>query len=212
MINLPNYERWSNYANLDSKLRDEMNHMNEKDLYESFYTNMEFGTAGIRGILGPGTNKMNIYTVRKASEAFARYILENIKNPLERGIVVAHDNRMMSREFCLESAKVFAAHGIKTYIFDSLRPTPELSYAVRELKAAGGVVITASHNPKEYNGYKVYDEEGCQLVPHLIDKLLVHYNAIEDELAIEVDEKTTEGITSSDKAVEKKLIESKLKN
>ena len=195
MINLPNYERWSNYANLDSKLRDEMNHMNEKDLYESFYTNMEFGTAGIRGILGPGTNKMNIYTVRKASEAFARYILENIKNPLERGIVVAHDNRMMSREFCLESAKVFAAHGIKTYIFDSLRPTPELSYAVRELKAAGGVVITASHNPKEYNGYKVYDEEGCQLVPHLIDKLLVHYNAINDELAIEVDEEKAKVLT-----------------
>ena len=133
MNNLPNYKRWSNYANLDLKLRDEMNHMNEKDLYESFYTNMEFGTAGIWGILGPGTNKMNIYTVRKASEAFARYILENINNPLERGIVVAHDNRMMSREFCLESAKVFAAHGIKTYIFDSLRPTPELSYAVREL-------------------------------------------------------------------------------
>ena len=195
MNNLPNYKRWSNYANLDSKLRDEMNRMNEKDLYESFYTNMEFGTAGIRGILGPGTNKMNIYTVRKASEAFARYILENINNPLERGIVVAHDNRMMSREFCLESAKVFAAHGIKTYIFDSLRPTPELSYAVRELKAAGGVVITASHNPKEYNGYKVYDEEGCQLVPHLIDKLLVHYNAIEDELAIEVDEEKAKVLT-----------------
>ena len=195
MINLPNYERWSNFANLDSKLRDEMNRMNEKDLYESFYTNMEFGTAGIRGILGPGTNKMNIYTVRKASEAFARYILENISNPLERGIVVAHDNRMMSREFCLESAKVFAAHGIKTYIFDSLRPTPELSYAVRELKAAGGVVITASHNPKEYNGYKVYDEEGCQLVPHLIDKLLVHYNAIEDELAIKVDEEKAAVLT-----------------
>lgn len=189
MSNLPNYERWSNFENLDEVLREEMKLMNEKDIYESFYTNMEFGTAGIRGILGPGTNKMNIYTVRKASEAFARYILENIKNPLERGIVVAHDNRKMSREFCLESAKVFANHGIKTYIFDSLRPTPELSYAVRELKAAGGVVITASHNPKEYNGYKVYDEEGCQLVPHLIDKLLVHYNSIEDELAIEVDEK-----------------------
>lgn len=189
MSNLPNYERWSNFENLDEVLREEMKTMNEKEIYESFYTNMEFGTAGIRGILGPGTNKMNIYTVRKASEAFARYILENIKNPLERGIVVAHDNRKMSREFCLESAKVFANHGIKTYIFDSLRPTPELSYAVRELKAAGGVVITASHNPKEYNGYKVYDEEGCQLVPHLIDKLLVHYNSIEDELAIEVDEK-----------------------
>ena len=195
MSNLPNYERWSNFENLDKVLREEMEKMNEKDIYESFYTNMEFGTAGIRGILGPGTNKMNIYTVRKASEAFARYILENINNPLERGIVVAHDNRKMSREFCLESAKVFANHGIKTYIFDSLRPTPELSYAVRELKAAGGVVITASHNPKEYNGYKVYDEEGCQLVPHLIDKLLVHYNSIEDELAIAVDEKRAQELT-----------------
>ena len=195
MAVLPNYERWSKFEKLDSSLRVEMNNMNEKDLYESFYTNMEFGTAGIRGILGPGTNKMNIYTVRKASEAFARYILENIQNPRERGIVIAHDNRMMSREFCLESAKVFAAHDIKTYIFDSLRPTPELSYAVRELKAAGGVVITASHNPKEYNGYKVYDEEGCQLVPHLIDKLLVHYNAIENELEVAVDEEKAKVLT-----------------
>ena len=192
---LPNYERWSKYVNLDNSLREEMNNMNEKDLYESFYTNMEFGTAGIRGILGPGTNKMNIYTVRKASEAFARYILENIQNPHERGIVIAHDNRMMSREFCLESAKVFAAHDIKTYIFDSLRPTPELSYAVRELKAAGGVVITASHNPKEYNGYKVYDEEGCQLVPNLIDKLLVHYNSIENELEVAIDEEKAKELT-----------------
>ena len=195
MAVLPNYERWSKFEKLDNSLRIEMNNMNEKDLYESFYTNMEFGTAGIRGILGPGTNKMNIYTVRKASEAFARYILENIQNPRERGIVIAHDNRMMSREFCLESAKVFAAHDIKTYIFDSLRPTPELSYAVRELKAAGGVVITASHNPKEYNGYKVYDEEGCQLVPHLIDKLLVHYNAIENELEVAVDEEKAKVLT-----------------
>jgi len=195
MLDLPNYKRWKEFANLDQELLREMNQMNEKDLYESFYANMEFGTAGIRGILGPGTNKMNIYTVRKASEAFARYIEENVHNPFERGIVIAHDNRKMSREFCLDSAKVFAAHGIKTFIFDSLRPTPELSYAVRELKAAGGVVITASHNPKEYNGYKVYDEEGCQLVPHLIDKLLVHYNAIDDELNIKVDEKKAKELT-----------------
>ena len=188
MVELVNYKRWNEYSALDSKLREEMNKMSEKELFESFYTNMEFGTAGIRGILGPGTNKMNIYTVRKASEAFARYLLENVSNTLQRGIVIAHDNRNMSREFCIESAKVFATHGIKTFIFDSLRPTPELSYAVRDLKAAGGVVITASHNPKEYNGYKVYDEEGCQLVPDLIDKLLVHYNAINDELAIEVNE------------------------
>ena len=110
-----------------------------KDLYESFYTNMEFGTAGIRGILGPGTNKMNIYTVRKASEAFARYLLENVENVLERGIVIAHDNRHMSREFCVESTKVFAAHGIKSYIFDALRPTPELSYAVRKFSAVSTV-------------------------------------------------------------------------
>ncbi len=194
MVELVNYKRWNEYSALDPKLREEMNKMSEKELFESFYTNMEFGTAGIRGILGPGTNKMNIYTVRKASEAFARYLLENVSNTLQRGIVIAHDNRNMSREFCIESAKVFATHGIKTFIFDSLRPTPELSYAVRDLKAAGGVVITASHNPKEYNGYKVYDEEGCQLVPDLIDKLLVHYNAINDELAIEVNEDKYESL------------------
>ena len=194
MVELVNYKRWNEYSALDPKLREEMNKMSEKELFESFYTNMEFGTAGIRGILGPGTNKMNIYTVRKASEAFARYLLENVSNTLQRGIVIAHDNRNMSREFCIESAKVFATHGIKTFIFDSLRPTPELSYAVRDLKAAGGVVITASHNTKEYNGYKVYDEEGCQLVPDLIDKLLVHYNAINDELAIEVNEDKYESL------------------
>ena len=135
MVELVNYKRWNEYSALDPKLREEMNKMSEKELFESFYTNMEFGTAGIRGILGPGTNKMNIYTVRKASEAFARYLLENVSNTLQRGIVIAHDNRNMSREFCIESAKVFATHGIKTFIFDSLRPTPELSYAVRDLKA-----------------------------------------------------------------------------
>ncbi len=159
-----NYERWFNCETLDPSLKAELIAMNEKEKEDAFYTDLEFGTAGMRGILGAGTNRMNIYTIRKANVGFAKYIL-GLENGKERGVAIGYDNRHMSYRFAVESAKVLATFGIKSYIFESLRPTPELSYAVRFLKCAGGIMITASHNPKEYNGYKVYDDTGCQLIP-----------------------------------------------
>lgn len=187
-MDLLNYSRWINCPELDKDLKAQMMSMTKDEAFDAFYCDLEFGTAGLRGILGPGTNRMNIYVIRKASEAFARYLVAEIDNSLEKGIVIAHDNRRNSLLFCVEAAKVFSTHGIKVYIFDSLRPTPELSYAVRKLNACAGIVITASHNPKEYNGYKVYDENGCQLVPKLIDRLLVYYNQVGSELDVKIDE------------------------
>ena len=139
----------------------------------------------MRGILGAGTNRMNIYTIRKANVGFAKYVL-GLPEGKERGVAIGYDNRHMSYKFAIESAKVLATYGIKSYIFESLRPTPELSFAVRYLKCAGGIMITASHNPKEYNGYKVYDDTGCQLIPEWADQVVTYVNEVEDELAIEV--------------------------
>ena len=153
------YQRWVNCENLDPSLKAELASMNEKEKEDAFYMNLEFGTAGMRGILGAGTNRMNIYTIRKANVGFAKYVL-GLPEGKERGVAIGYDNRHMSYKFAIESAKVLATYGIKSYIFESLRPTPELSYAVRYLKCAGGIMITASHNPKEYNGYKVYDDTG----------------------------------------------------
>jgi len=178
-------EYWKNFKALDPQLKVLLEKASETELKDAFYTNLEFGTAGMRGLLGPGPNRLNIYTIRKANLAFARYLLQYPKAK-ERGIAIAYDNRHMSKEFAMESAAVMAKHGIKSYVFSSLRPTPELSYAVRYLQCEGGIVVTASHNPKEYNGYKVYDEKGCQLVPHLIDQVINEINKIEDELTIDV--------------------------
>ena len=180
-----NYERWLNHPNVDTSMKLELASMSEKDKEDAFYTNLEFGTAGMRGILGPGTNRMNIYTIRKANVGFAKYIL-GLENGKERGIAIGYDNRHMSYRFAIESAKILATFGIKSYIFESLRPTPELSFAVRYLHLAGGIMITASHNPKEYNGYKVYDETGCQLIPEWADQVVQYVNAVEDELDIAV--------------------------
>ena len=146
--------------------------MSNEDIDDAFYKDIEFGTAGMRGIIGPGTNRINFYTVRKATIGFAQYLLAKFKNARERGVVISHDNRHMSREFVFECAQVLNLMGFRAFIFDSLRPTPELSFGVRFKRACGGIMITASHNPKEYNGYKVYDENGCQLVPKKIEKLL----------------------------------------
>lgn len=179
------YEQWLNYEGLDDSLKSSLIEMDEKEKEDAFYMNLEFGTAGMRGILGAGTNRMNIYTIRKANVGFAKYIL-NLINGKERGVAIAYDNRHMSYKFALESAKVLATYGIKSYIFESLRPTPELSYAVRYLKCAGGIMITASHNPKEYNGYKVYDDTGCQLIPEWADEVVEYVNQVENELDIEV--------------------------
>jgi len=176
---------WKNHPNLDPKLREELNRLSESELKDAFYTNLEFGTAGMRGLLGVGCNRLNIHTIRKANVAFARY-LSQYPNVFKTGVAIAYDNRYMSKEFAQESANVLASFNIPSYVFTTLRPTPELSFAVRELGCEGGIVITASHNPKEYNGYKVYDNKGCQLIPELINQVIHEINKIDDELAIEV--------------------------
>ena len=181
------YERWRNKENLDSELKALLLEAegNEKELEDCFYKKLEFGTAGMRGEIGPGPNRMNVYTVRKASAGLAAYIGANGEEAKKRGVVIAYDSRHKSPEFAMEAAKTLAENGVQTYVFDELRPTPELSFAVRELNAFAGIVITASHNPPEYNGYKVYGEDGAQLPPADADKLTGYVNAIENELEIE---------------------------
>ncbi len=176
--------RWKTHPNLDSKLKKELDAMNEEELNDAFYTTIEFGTAGMRGLLGPGTNRINIHTIRKANVGFAEYICAAGDEAKKRGIAIGYDNRHMSKEFADDSAKLLATYGIRSYVFESLRPTPELSFAVRHFNCFGGIMITASHNPKEYNGYKLYDDKGCQLIPSLAQQVIDRVNAVEDELAI----------------------------
>ncbi|MCM3640618.1 phospho-sugar mutase [Priestia aryabhattai] len=192
-------DKWLTFNELDAKLKEELLIMkeNEKESEDAFYKNLEFGTGGMRGELGPGTNRLNVYMVRKVTEGLACYIDESGEEAKKRGVVVAYDSRHKSPEFALEVAKVLGHHGIKAYIFDGLRPTPELSYAVRYLNAFAGIVITASHNPPEYNGYKVYDEDGGQLPPAAADNIISHMNRVENELFISVKEEQellTEGL------------------
>lgn len=182
------YKRWNDKTDLDTELRlllSDLEH-NDKAREDSFYKNLEFGTGGMRGEIGAGTNRMNLYTVRKASEGLARYIESFGDEAKKRGVAIAYDSRHKSPEFAMESAKTLASHGIQTYVFEELRPTPELSFAVRYLNAFSGIVITASHNPPEYNGYKVYGEDGGQLPPAAADEVIARVNEIEDELSIEV--------------------------
>ncbi|MQR87693.1 phospho-sugar mutase [Bacillus megaterium] len=181
-------EKWLTFDDLNKELKDQLLVMqeNEKTVEDAFYKNLEFGTGGMRGELGPGTNRLNIYMVRKATEGLACYIEENGEEAKKRGVVLAYDSRHKSPEFALEVAKVLGQHGIRTYIFNELRPTPELSFAVRYLEAFAGIVITASHNPPEYNGYKVYGEDGGQLPPAAADTIISYVNAVENELTIPV--------------------------
>lgn len=181
------YLKWLNHPNLDPSYKPVLEAMSEQEITDAFYTNIEFGTAGMRGVLGPGTNRINLHTIRKANTGFAQYIIANGKDAMNRGVAIGYDNRHMSYEFAMDCAKSLAANNIKAYVFESLRPTPELSFAVRHLNCFGGIMVTASHNPKEYNGYKLYDEKGCQLVPHLAQQVIDRVNAIEDELAISID-------------------------
>ena len=181
---LEKVELWKNYKDLDPVLREELESMDDKELREAFTHDITFGTGGLRGTLGAGTAHVNYYMLRKATYGFGKY-LERFYDAHTRGVVIAHDNRRYSHEFALDTAKVFASMGFKVYLFESLRPTPELSYAVRYLSAIGGVMITASHNPKEYNGYKIYDEYGCQLVPHLADMVIEEINKVTDYFAID---------------------------
>ena len=160
---------WKDIINLDSKLKKELLSLSEEEQKEAFYQELEFGTGGLRGIVGVGTNRLNIYTLKKTNIAYSKYLLSIFDNP---SAVIAYDSRNMSLEFAIASATTLANFGIKVYLFNKITPTPVLSFAIRHLKASGGIIITASHNPPEYNGYKVYDEEGCQLVPSKVDHLL----------------------------------------
>lgn len=175
---------WKNNPNLDSALKKELNAMDDKALQEAFTTDLEFGTGGLRGILGAGTNRINIYIVSKATLGFGRY-LSKFKDAFKRGVAIAHDNRHQSKEFARISAEVLTTLGFHVYLFEELRPTPELSFAVRHFGCVGGIMITASHNPKEYNGYKIYDDSGCQLVPKEADQVIAEINKIEDYFAID---------------------------
>ena len=181
-----NYQKWVDFAELPDYLRHDLENMDEKTKEDAFYTNLEFGTAGMRGLIGAGTNRINIYVVRQATEGLARLIESKGGNEKERGVAIAYDSRHFSPEFAFESAAVLAKHGIKSYVFESLRPTPELSFAVRHLNCFAGIMITASHNPAPFNGYKVYGEDGGQMPPHDADALTTYIRAIENPFAVEV--------------------------
>ena len=175
-----NYENWLNHPNLTTEEKNELRKLTEQEIKDSFYTDVQFGTAGMRGLMGLGPNRLNIYTIRKATQGYANYLVKNNM----KSVAIGYDNRYNSKEFAFDCAALLASNGIKTYIFDSLRPTPELSYTVRYYKCDGGIMITASHNPKQYNGYKLYDETGCQLIPTLASKVISEVNSIENPLDI----------------------------
>ncbi|HJJ11954.1 MAG: phospho-sugar mutase [Clostridia bacterium] len=177
---LNEYKKWCTSDVFDEETKKELLNIkdNKKEIEDRFYKELEFGTAGLRGIIGAGTNRMNIYTVGKATQGLANYIKKN--NGEERGVAIAFDSRHMSKEFSEEAALILNANGIKTYLFDSLRPVPELSFAVRELNCIAGIMITASHNPPKYNGYKVYWEDGAQIVPPVDKDIINEVKAIED--------------------------------
>ena len=181
-----NFQKWADFADLPDYLRRDLESMDEKTKEDAFYTNLEFGTAGMRGLIGAGTNRINIYVVRQATEGLARLIESKGGNEKERGVAIAYDSRHFSPEFAFESAAVLAKHGIKSYVFESLRPTPELSFAVRHLNCFAGIMITASHNPAPFNGYKVYGEDGGQMPPHDADALTTYIRSIENPFAVEV--------------------------
>jgi len=181
------YEEWVNNGYFDEGFRAELKAIenDEKEMEDRFYKDLEFGTAGMRGIIGAGKNRINKYIVRKASQGFANYI-KKTHGSGELSVVIACDNRIMSDEFALETALVMAGNGIKAYLFESLRTTPELSFSVRELKSHGGVMITASHNPPEYNGYKVYGSDGAQLIPVEADKVVDEVDLVDDFEKVEI--------------------------
>lgn len=175
-------------AVLPEYLAKDLAHYTPEEQEDAFYQNLSFGTAGMRGVLGAGTNRMNIYTVRQVTEALARYIDAQGNAAKTSGVVISFDSRHFSPEFASDAAQVLSAHGIKAYLFSSLRPTPELSFAVRELGTFAGIMITASHNPKEYNGYKVYGADGGQMVPEAVEAVVSELENIQDVFTIALDE------------------------
>lgn len=174
---MQDFKIWQTYEKLNDELRDELNKLKDEEIEEAFHANLEFGTGGIRGIMGVGTNRMNVYTLGKANYGYGKYLLKHYKNPC---VVIAYDNRKNSFEFAIDSARVLGSLGIKSYIFSEITPTPILSFAIRHLKADGGIVITASHNPPKYNGYKVYDNDGSQLSPALADEVIKESEKIDN--------------------------------
>ncbi len=182
------YEQWTNDDALDDHLKTQLDELKEKqeELEDAFYAPLEFGTAGMRGILGPGINRMNIYTVRQATEGLARFMIKQGFDVARRGVAIAYDSRHLSQEFAMEAAKTLAYNNIPSYVFESLRPTPELSFAVRYLKTFTGIMITASHNPPEYNGYKVYGEDGGQMPPADADMVTTLIREVDNPLTIPV--------------------------
>lgn len=179
-----NYQKWLDVPDLPTYLKDEFLHMDEKTKEDAFYTNLEFGTAGMRGYIGAGTNRINIYVVRQATEGLAKLVESKGETAKKAGVAIAYDSRHFSPEFAFESAQVLAAHGIKSYVFESLRPTPELSFAVRHLGAFAGIMVTASHNPAPFNGYKVYGSDGGQMPPADADALTDYIRAIDNPFAV----------------------------
>lgn len=181
------YEKWLEDPGIASKDIEALKKMDENEKKESFYENLAFGTAGIRGIRGLGTNRMNVYIIRKVTQGYCDFLIETVPDARQKGVVIAYDTRHMSREFAQEAANVFSGNGILVYLFATIRSTPELSFGIRYLKAAGGLVLTASHNPKEYNGYKVYNATGCQLSTEETNQLVGKIEAIEtfDQVSID---------------------------
>lgn len=195
------YKVWKNNNDLESSLKKELDGLaGDKDaLEDAFYAPLEFGTAGMRGVLGAGINRMNIYTVRQATEGLASFMDTLNDDVKKRGVAISYDSRHHSQEFAYESAKVLGAHGIKSFVFESLRPTPELSFTVRHLHTYAGIMITASHNPKEYNGYKIYGEDGAQMPPKESDLITKYIRQADDLFAIKVADK--------DKLISDKMLE-----
>ncbi|WP_161980516.1 phospho-sugar mutase [Streptococcus sp. S784/96/1] len=181
-----NFQKWLDFAELPDYLREDLLAMDEKNKEDAFYTNLEFGTAGMRGYIGAGTNRINIYVVRQATEGLAKLVESKGEDAKKRGVAIAYDTRHFSPEFAFESAQVLAAHGIKSYVFESLRPTPELSFAVRHYNTVAGIMVTASHNPKEFNGYKVYGEDGGQMPPADASALTDFIRGIDNPFAVEL--------------------------
>lgn len=182
------YLKWKEFNELEPSLKNNLFEIeqNETELQDAFYAPLEFGTAGMRGVLGAGINRMNIYTVRQAANGLALFIATLGEDAKKRGVAIAYDSRHQSPEFAMESAKTLANHGITSYVFESLRPTPELSFAVRYFNCIAGIMITASHNPANYNGFKVYGEDGAQMPPQDADKVTGFVRSIENPLVIEV--------------------------
>ena len=185
------YTIWNKRPDLAPEVREDLDKIaNDKEaLEDAFYTPMEFGTAGMRGLIGAGINRMNIYTVRQATEGLARFMDTLDEETKLRGVAISYDSRHMSQEFAFEAARVLGAHGIPSFVFESLRPTPELSFTVRHLHAYAGIMITASHNPKQYNGYKIYGEDGAQMPPKESDMITNYIREVDDLFAVEVADK-----------------------